>query len=395
MKRALALFAAFGLAVACATKSVGPTISAAPVEPVYFQSGSVEFVSDMDLLSIGQAVDRIQADSNVYLLLVGYADSTGDAATNQALSLERARRIRLLIAERSGVDPNRILLTAMGEENTSGDLAASRRVEFIFYVAGEEELNPSVESILAAASAAAEDAAADAKSSRRDDGDTGMEDGGDDTGDASSDASSDDGGSKKSKKSKSKDSSSERELLNIEPTGIAEFDAFFSQVQPLLDTLRSATARIDEANTNLNAVMGLAADADPSEALSQLAAAAAGSVKVTMDGVKPNLTFEPTAPAQVQQGVQAVNGLVTAMAGAVTDLAQIPSQAQVLVAEAKALPAKVPEAVKSAGLSMGEMGTVAKATKNNVKVVTSIPVEATDVVTSAKDTMQMVASAFK
>ncbi len=382
MKRALALFAAFGLAVACATKSVGPTISAAPVEPVYFQSGSVEFVSDMDLLSIGQAVDRIQADSNVYLLLVGYADSNGDAATNQALSLERARRIRLLIAERSGVDPNRILLTAMGEENTSGDLAASRRVEFIFYVAGEEELNPSVESILAAASAPPEDAAADAKSSRRDDGDTGMEDGGDDTGDASSDASSDDGGSKKSKKSKSKDSSSERELLNIEPTGIAEFDAFFSQVQPLLDTLRSATARIDEANTNLNAVMGLAA-------------AAAGSVKVTMDGVKPNLTFEPTAPAQVQQGVQAVNGLVTAMAGAVTDLAQIPSQAQVLVAEAKALPAKVPEAVKSAGLSMGEMGTVAKATKNNVKVVTSIPVEATDVVTSAKDTMQMVASAFK
>jgi len=388
------------LLIGCAAKTVATPAPAAielsDINPVYFQSGSTSLSDQDDYFAVARAVENLQKDGNVYLLLVGYADSSGDPAANAALSLERAQTIRSLIVEQAGVSPDRILVVALGEESGTDDMQAARRVEFIFHVAAEGAGAPNSQSILAAAAAAA--AAPPIVAVDIEDEDTGDDSSGDDTdtGDSSSSEDTDEEESKpkKEKKSRSK-SSKDREKLDIIPTGIAEFDTFFNQVQPLVSTLRSAAGRIEDANTNLNEVMGLAGDADPSEALNELVAAAKGSIKITMNGTQPSLSVEPSAPGQVQQGVQAVNGLVTAMAGAVADLAQVPQQAQALVAQAKALPSQVPTAVKSAGLSMGEMATVTKAVKQNVKVTLGIPAEASDVIKSSKDTLQMVTSAFK
>lgn len=384
------------LLLGCAAKNTTttPVVELSSINPVYFQSGSTALSEQADYFAVASAVENLKKDPNVYLLLAGYADSTGDPAANAALSLERAQTIRTLIIEQAGVSGDRILVSALGEEANTDNMQEARRVEFFFHVVEEGAAAPSTHAILAAAETAElEPAVADV-----DDEDTGDygDDEEEDTGDVSSDEdTAEEEKPKREKKSKSSKPKKEKEQLDIIPTGIAEFDTFFGQVQPLLNSLRSASSRIDDANTNLNQVMGLAADADPSEALSELVASAKGSVKVTMNGTKPTVTVEPTASGQVQQGVQAVNGLVQAVAGAVTDLAQIPQQAQALVAQAKALPSQVPAAVKSAGLSMTEMGGVTKAVKQNVKVTAGLPAEVTDVLKSSKDTLQLVSSSFK
>ena len=402
------------LLIGCAAKTVStptapppPAIELASISPVYFQSGSTALANQDDYFAVARAVENLQKDSNVYLLLVGYADPEGDPAANAALSLERAQTIRGLIVEQAGVSGDRILVVALGEESNASDMQAARRVEFIFQLVPAGSGAPNSQSILSAAAAEAqaladsyddpdpydeprvyEDLDADTGESSSSSSDT-------DTGDSSSSSDTDTGEEEKPKREKKEKKSKEKEQLDILPTGIAEFDTFFSQVTPLVNTLRSAAGRIDEANTNLNQVMGLAADADPAGALEELVASAKGSIKLSMNGTKPSLSVDPSAPGQVQEGVQAVNGLVTAMAGAVADLAQVPTQAQALVAQAKALPSQVPTAVKSAGLSMGEMGSVAKAVKQNVKVTIGIPTEAAAVLKSSKDTLQMVSSSFK
>ena len=113
-----------------------------------------------------------------------------------------------------------------------------------------------------------------------------------------------------------------------------------------------------------------------------------------MEGTKPKVTVEPGASPQVQQGVNAVNGLVTEIVGAIADLAQLPAQAKALIAEAKALPAQVPNAVKSAGLGGSDVLKVGRAVKDNIKVVTSLPTEAAKLVKAGQSTLSTIASTF-
>jgi len=88
----------------------------------------------------GETVTRLTSVLAAYpavnVLLVGYADSTGDLAANRALSLARAKTVAELLA-RNGVAPGRMGTDGKGEENpvasneTEEGRARNRRLELV------------------------------------------------------------------------------------------------------------------------------------------------------------------------------------------------------------------------------------------------------------------------
>jgi len=70
--------------------------------------------------------------------LAGYSDSYGDAAVNQRISLRRAKSCADYL-RRAGIDPNRMLVKGLGEQEVirdskgKEDTSKSRRVRFIVY----------------------------------------------------------------------------------------------------------------------------------------------------------------------------------------------------------------------------------------------------------------------
>ncbi len=355
--------------LACATKA--PPVG---IGPVYFDSASYELAYVFDYLYVGQAVERLQADESCSLALVGYADASGAEQDNQLLSEDRAEYVRSLVIEAGGADPGRVMTRGMGEKEASDYYSEEdRRVEFHFHCEEGDEL-PDIEQVLASsqqAAVAAEEAA---------------------------DLAASGGKKKKGDKSASQTSKADkarRERKDIVSTGLADMDSFFAKVQKLLDTLRGATDSIYTAMDNLEQALGVTEGQSLQSAMAQLKEQAAGSIKVQMQGTQPKLVVDSGLPPEARGGVDAINGALTSLGGAVKNLATIPNQAKGLINEAKALPAKVPEMAKSAGLSMRDIPKALKAVKQNVQVTTGIPGEAAEAVKAAGELSKLVADTFR
>ena len=89
--RRLALAAVLGSLSACAAAPSGLFVRHNP--------NAVTPVSDTELIQVGRAVDRLESDPNLRLVLIGHADATGDATANKELSFKRARYLRDLLFE--------------------------------------------------------------------------------------------------------------------------------------------------------------------------------------------------------------------------------------------------------------------------------------------------------
>lgn len=361
------------LTTACATTSGSSTRSEdlAPLQPVLFSSGAGALATPADYMRVGQAAQRLQQDDEAVLLVAGYSDASGDANTNQRISQQRAELVKQLLVD-AGVPSEKIVAVGLGELPDTGNAAGDRRVEFVFSsssdgVASQDELLD----VLSEARDAGEEALADADDDDR---------GGDDEERSSS---------KKSKKSKG-DEGPDR--TPMETIGLSDLDSFFARVQDLRDILWNTTDALDEARSGLNDALGLAADVAATDAVERLKELAAGSVSVAMSGGKPQLKPTGAVPAEVSRGIDAANKLVSACTRAATNLAQLPGKAQALVAEAKALPAKVPTMAKDAGMSLGEIGQATKAVKTNVGLTVKFPDELTDTIDSAKELVELVKS---
>lgn len=128
--RRLALAALLGSLSACAAAPSGLFVRHNP--------NAVTPVSDTELIQVGRAVDRLEADPNLRLVLVGHADATGDADANKELSFKRARYLRDLLFDQ-GIPKSSVTVAARGEEapaasnETPEGRALNRRTEFFFF----------------------------------------------------------------------------------------------------------------------------------------------------------------------------------------------------------------------------------------------------------------------
>lgn len=82
---------------------------------------------------LGKLVQFVQSQPDKHVRIEGYTDASGNAATNQTLSLRRAQAVRSALVD-LGVDPARMTAVGMGESNpvasnaTPAGRAENRRV---------------------------------------------------------------------------------------------------------------------------------------------------------------------------------------------------------------------------------------------------------------------------
>jgi outer membrane protein OmpA-like peptidoglycan-associated protein len=87
-------------------------------------------------LELRPVMDVLVEYDRTQVLVFGYTDDVGDAAYNQDLSDRRALAVARLLVQ-AGVDPRRILVAGLGEENpvasneTDAGRARNRRVELV------------------------------------------------------------------------------------------------------------------------------------------------------------------------------------------------------------------------------------------------------------------------
>ena len=103
------------------------------IDPVNFNTGSTD-VENSEREECDRAADVLK-NGNWKVLLVGLADSSGNAADNKALSERRAHAVESEL-ERRGIASNRISTIAMGERLATGTALRERKVEFVFYTGG-------------------------------------------------------------------------------------------------------------------------------------------------------------------------------------------------------------------------------------------------------------------
>lgn len=99
---------------------------------VNFVSGSTEVANPSDLQLVDEVVEVLES-SNWDVIVVGLADTEGDEAANQKLSIARAEYVADLLRKRSDVEDSRIVVYGMGEKLAVGERLKERKVEFVFY----------------------------------------------------------------------------------------------------------------------------------------------------------------------------------------------------------------------------------------------------------------------
>jgi outer membrane protein OmpA-like peptidoglycan-associated protein len=117
------------LLFACAKDEPPPVIKA-----VYFESGQTQFATPADDTAVVERAARILETTEFSVVVVGLADTEGDAAMNKALAQKRADHVASLLREKSkGVGAKRIETFALGEKFATSDAQGERKVEFVFY----------------------------------------------------------------------------------------------------------------------------------------------------------------------------------------------------------------------------------------------------------------------
>jgi hypothetical protein len=364
--------------------SLSPGAAAAPPAvappPVHFVYGKADLSGAEDEASIRQAVALLSADKRLEVVLLGFADPSGAVGANLELSHQRALVVQEKIVQ-SGVPAARVHVRGVGEQRVGGNPEDLRRVDFVFTRKKLLGGPPDIDALLAsmgivttaplpagAGGAEATAATAPAGAAAKAPGATAAADKAPAAGPLAED--------------------------RIQPTGLKDVDSLFAKVQGLLDSVRGARKGISAAEGELYTVMGIGEGGSLSAALSALKAEAKGNLTLKVEGGKPRLSPKPGASPKVGQGVAAVNGLVKALADATAKLASVPKQAQAIIAEAKAIPGKVPTMAKDAGMGAKEVPKLLKAVKHNLKLTASIPKECAAVGTQAANTFRSIGAAF-
>ncbi len=97
---------------------------------IYFETGQ-DTITDNDLALLRELAETLKATPGTGLVVGGYADQSGNAEANQALSLKRATAVKEQLVL-FGVAEDRLTVQSFGEEAGAGAQWKSRRVELSF-----------------------------------------------------------------------------------------------------------------------------------------------------------------------------------------------------------------------------------------------------------------------
>ncbi len=156
----------------------------------------------------------------------------------------------------------------------------------------------------------------------------------------------------------------------IKNTKIPEFDALFEKGRTPITSVAQTRKDIDEAQKRMNTALGLAPEVTFDAALAELKAKIETKGKLAYKkGKVPTFTTADVMPDDLQKMLDESNVAMTAFGNAFTQLESIQGELATLATETAALPGKVPEAAKSAGLKPTEIPGATTATKHNAGVI--------------------------
>ncbi len=123
----------------------GCVTHAPPPDYIHYDTGIDVPHNSNGYVLAGEAVERLQKDPSLQLLVIGYTDSEGDSKRNKELSFRRARNIRQLVLER-GIAASRVMIAARGDTDPLGSnkteegRARNRRVELYYWYPSQGEV---------------------------------------------------------------------------------------------------------------------------------------------------------------------------------------------------------------------------------------------------------------
>jgi hypothetical protein len=188
----------------------------------------------------------------------------------------------------------------------------------------------------------------------------------------------------------------QKEVVDIEMTGIEAFDSVFRQVKGIHDTLGSVQGRLDTATNQIASAVGQPEGTSLAMSMWELRQQAQGPIEVQMKGTTPVLTVGGNGGPEVQNAVQAVNTAAMEVAKLPADLAQLPQQVMALVNACKAFPGQLnPQLLQEAGMKPLELPKVAKTLGRNVKATVATPGRIESLVASAQGVLTGIPQGLK
>ena len=110
-----------------ANAAVTAIVVGEPQGRIYFELGSDALPADASAILV-KVADSARADTGKVVLISGFHDASGDAATNAELAKKRAQAVRHAL-EANGVAPDRLVLDKPMVTTGGADAREARRVE--------------------------------------------------------------------------------------------------------------------------------------------------------------------------------------------------------------------------------------------------------------------------
>jgi mRNA-degrading endonuclease RelE of RelBE toxin-antitoxin system len=181
---------------------------------------------------------------------------------------------------------------------------------------------------------------------------------------------------------------------HVQLTGVKSLDKVFKPLKKLDKSITKAQKARREGAASINAALGLKKGTSLPAAIKHLQREAKGKVKVTMSGGSPQLKATDALPTNIQEGIKAVNVVISSYSTAVKELASAPKQAQQLVKQAQKLPDALKQELTSnpaeAITIMRNLGVV----KDNIKIAAQLPKRATTVTRNLNQDLKVIVVGF-
>jgi len=190
---------------------------------------------------------------------------------------------------------------------------------------------------------------------------------------------------KKSKKKKAK---------HVQLTGVKSLDKVFKPLKKLDQSLTKAQKARRKGKASINTALGLKQGTSMNAAMAHLKKEAAGKVKITMTGGKPQLKASDALPPDIKAGVEATNVVLSSYFTASKELAKAPKQAAKLVKQAKKLPDQLKSELTSNPTQAISIVRNLGVVKDNIKIASEIPKRATKVTKNLNKDLKIMVTAF-
>lgn len=187
---------------------------------------------------------------------------------------------------------------------------------------------------------------------------------------------------------------SDNDWAEIEHVGIPSMDQVFARVKEMQSSITTVESSLQRADREVGTALGLPEGTPLADAIADLEQRAQGKLDVVVEGGTPKLVASEAVPGNVQEAIDALNGFTADMEQSVTALQEIPSQAQAIVPDVQALPAKLPSEAKDLGAKLTEIPKMLSAVKNNVDATLQTPARAEAALSELSTVLNTITSSF-